>query len=67
MLGNKAVREEGLDTNAHCCCVQVVQKKKSNSTPTKQEKPKNCATAQKLPAPKEKRNVVCDQTLMKHL
>ena len=30
-LGHKAARKEGLDTNAHRCRVQVVQKKKAQS------------------------------------
>ena len=66
---HKAVCKEGLHTNAHRCWAQVVREKKtqSDSTRAKQEHPRNCATAQKLPPPKVKKNVVCDRTLMNHL
>ena len=59
---HKTVRQKGLGTNAHRCCVQVVQKNQLDSTPAN---PRNCATAQKLPRWEKK--VVCDRTLMKHL
>ena len=56
--GHKVLHNEGLDTNAHRYCVQVVQKKEESTIwqhPAKQEHPRNCATAQKLPPPEVKK------------